>query len=193
MISDKSELRRHYLALRTSLGDTSKQAAELINTLLRLPEWQSADVICSYMPTRDELDVTPLMAAALSSGKGYALPLTLSGAASGEMVFCLVTTPDDLSVGRFGIREPLPHCPRLTCAQLERALCVVPALAFDTDGYRLGYGGGYYDRFLKNFNGISVGLAIDACMSPTPLPRTEFDVAVDILIGERQVIRTNEQ
>ncbi|MBQ9162343.1 MAG: 5-formyltetrahydrofolate cyclo-ligase [Clostridia bacterium] len=192
MISDKSELRRHYLALRTNLGDTSKQAAELTDTLLRLPEWQSADIICSYMPTRGELDVTPLMAAALSANKGYALPLTTSGTADGEMVFCLVTTPDDLSVGRFGICEPRPHCQRLTDAQLERALCVVPALAFDTDGYRLGYGGGYYDRFLKNFKGISVGLALEACLSPTPLPRGEFDVAVDILIRERQVIRTHE-
>ena len=93
---------------------------------------------------------------------------------------------------RFGIPEPDEGCPTLADADLVSALILVPALALDVDGYRLGYGGGYYDRFLQGLSeaGIpvtTVGLAYGVCVTDT-LPREPHDIPVHFIIDERRII-----
>ena len=94
-----------------------------------------------------------------------------------------------LTPARFGIPEPDESCPSLTGDGFTRALILIPALAFDEHGYRLGYGGGYYDRFLSFLREAeipytAVGLTYAVCRA-TALPREAHDIPVHIILDER--------
>ena len=88
---------------------------------------------------------------------------------------------NDLREGMYGIREPDEALP---CSEItENTVCIVPGLAFTPDGGRLGYGGGYYDRFLSDYSGTSIGLCYSELLFDS-LPSEEYDIAVDIIITD---------
>lgn len=92
---------------------------------------------------------------------------------------------DDLEQGSYGVWEPIAdRCPRWDT--FERSLCVVPGLCFGEDGSRLGYGGGYYDRFLSNYSGATVGLVYDGAVRPT-IPHDKLDRPVEWLVTETMI------
>lgn len=207
--TDKAALRTCLRARRDALSDTVRAAtvAAILPRLTSLHEWQTADVICGYTATRGELDLTPIWQAAVAAGKTYALPVTLTGSAEGRMVFRTTPgfCPDALIPGRFGILEPPPEddrfptlcdadglCPP-SLSPLPHILLILPGLGFDDEGYRLGYGGGYYDRLLTALTAADVPVtAVGLCHSSgrVPcLPRESHDRAADILIDERSVTR----
>lgn len=194
-MTDKASLRRHYTALRDSLpaDERSRAEAAIRNRFFSLPAWKNVPLVCGYMSVRGEIDTSPIWERAADMGKTYALPVTVTDAREGEMIFRRLSgfTPRELAPARFGIREPVPTCPALPLQDLDGALILVPGLCFDENGYRLGYGGGYYDRFLEKLAdaGIhvtTVGLTFSVCRAPT-LPRDDFDRAVDIIIDERSM------
>ncbi len=200
-MTDKKQLRRHYAALRDGISDTERTNAEaaIRDHLFTLPAWASATLICGYIPTKSELDLHPVWKRAASEGKDYALPVTVTDAKEGRMIFRRLHgyTPEILRPARFGLLEPLPTCPELTHGnfECENVLMIVPGLAFDDNGYRLGYGGGYYDRYLDALSaqGIriaTVGLAFSVCR-PSALPKAPHDIPVDYVIDERKVIATH--
>ncbi len=191
---DKPSLRRLLSARRDALtdGDRAAIGAVLLARLLALPAWREATVIGGYMSTRGELDLLPVWRAAVAAGKTFALPVTLTGSSEGRMAlratpgFC----PDRLAVGRFGISEPPDHpdFPLLPPEALDGALVLVPGLGFDRAGFRIGYGGGYYDRFLDALTAHgrtvhTVGLCPAVCRVDR-LPRETHDRAVDTVIDE---------
>ncbi len=191
----KPDLRRTFTALRGSLTGEERTAAEtaIRRRLFDLPAWRGATLICGYTSIRSEIAMDPVWERAAAEGKGYALPVTLTGASEGKMVFRRTAgfAPRDLIPARFGVPEPSESCPTLSRPELEGALILVPGLAFDDEGYRLGYGGGYYDRFLADLRTASVhvttvGLAFSCCRAPT-LPHEAFDLPVDCIIDERRV------
>lgn len=191
---DKAALRRHYAALRSAVSPEERLICEhaIFDRLFSLPAWQNAPVVCGYASVRDELDLTPVWEAALRDGKTYALPVTLSGAREGRMIFRAVRTRQDLATARFGLSEPAEHCPTLTPSDLRDALVILPGLAFDEDGYRLGYGGGYYDRFLSHLSdegvrATTVGLTCER-LCATHLPHESHDIPADSIITERRII-----
>ena len=194
-MTDKATLRRHFTRLRNELTPAERKAAEasIYEKLFDLPAWRDAPVICGYISVRGELDTLPILQRAVAEGKTVALPVTVTGATEGRMVFRALRGGDltRLTPARFGIPEPDGFCPALTDRDLTNALMLVPALAFDGEGYRLGYGGGYYDRFLEGLTsaGIpitAVGLTFSVCRAPA-LPREPHDRPVDIIIDERSV------
>ncbi len=206
--TDKAALRAALTARRNALTDADRQVAvqTMLARLTALDEWQAADVVCGYVATRGELDLTPLWQATVAAGKTYALPVTLSGTAEGCMCFRQTPgfCPEALMPGRFGIAEP-PADDRFPVlfatggttasiyAPVARLLLILPGLGFDDGGYRLGYGGGYYDRALSALTEAgtqvtAVGLCPSCCRVPH-LPRESHDRAADILIDERSVTR----
>ncbi len=197
--SEKGALRRHFAALRGGLSPAERARAEasIRDQLFALPAWRDAPLICGYMSTKSELDMLPVWARAAAEGKRYALPVTVTDAKEGRMIFrgAEGLTPDALAPARFGIAEPPDTCPALTTSDFAGALILVPGLAFDDDGYRIGYGGGYYDRFLAALQaeGIAktaVGLVFEACRAPL-LPREPYDIPVDYVIDERRMTVTH--
>jgi 5-formyltetrahydrofolate cyclo-ligase len=103
------------------------------------------------------------------------------------MEFLVIASESDLSPGTFGVAEPDPlRCgPRVPT---EKTFCVVPGLAFDPEGFRLGYGKGYYDRFLAGFPGVSAGICYAGCIR-RKLPHGRYDRAVDFLVTEQYARR----
>lgn len=132
-----------------------------------------------------EVDTRGLLTLALDNGIAAAVPKCTDR--RGEMVFYNIGSLSELSPGACGIDEPDPG--KCSAADLsEGGLCIVPGLAFDRRGCRLGFGGGYYDRFLADFGGMKVGLCFECCLEDA-LPAENFDIRVDAVITEADIYR----
>ena len=102
------------------------------------------------------------------------------------MEFYYINAMNDLKSGFFGVREPdINKCEKIT--DFSDSICIVPAIAYDKSGYRLGYGKGYYDRFLKNNTLISVGVCYNELIEEN-LPRDEYDIPVNYIITQSGLI-----
>jgi len=120
--------------------------------------WKNAETILFYAPVKEELDVWPLLAEAQAEGKRIALPRFSPD--TNSYLACEVPDPgSDLQSGQFGIREPGASCSKLELKRLD--LILVPGIAFDLQGHRLGRGQGFYDRLLGMLHGRTCGVAFD--------------------------------
>ncbi len=178
--AEKAEIRAVYRKKRASLTDTEREIndAELCHRVTETDAYRNAASILLYFPMKNEIDVKPIMEKALLDGKKVAFPKC---GKNGEMNFHYVKSENDLTPGAYGIFEPSADLPIFDLAE-SLAVCIVPGLVFDAEGYRVGYGGGYYDRFLAKFKGVSIAPVRRGFMSNKPLPRDEFDRKCDILI-----------
>ncbi len=192
----KADLRTLYATRRAAVSDDDRLAmtSALWAHLFSLPAWTSAPLIVGYASIRGELDLTPVWQAAIAAGKTYALPCTVTDAREGQMLFRRLSAfdPAALIPGRYGIPEPPADHPILAPADLDGALMLVPGLAFDREGFRIGYGGGYYDRFLAPLRTsevciTTVGAAFSCCQADA-LPHDPHDIPVDIIISERRIL-----
>lgn len=198
-MADKASLRRRYAALRDTIPSTERAVAEsaIRDKLFSLPAWQRAPLVCGYASVRSEISMLPIWEKAASDGKDYALPVTITDARDGRMIFRRLPDfcPESLLSARFGIPEPSEACPSLKPQDLTGALILVPGLAFDDSGFRIGYGGGYYDRFLTELRKAripvtTVGLAFSACRTSI-LPHEPHDIPVDYILDERRITPTH--
>lgn len=181
--TDKSNARAELSHLRASLC-REDYSLTLCENIAKLDEYAKAETLLLYFPTRSEPDLTSLFQMAKNDGKQVALPI--SEKESSTLDFRLIASLGELSAGAYGIREPQDSAPRAELGR--RTLCIVPALAVDRDGYRLGYGKGYYDRFLSTFAGDAI-VAIHSSLVCDRLPRYETDVPVKTIITQTGVLR----
>ncbi|MDR0861448.1 MAG: 5-formyltetrahydrofolate cyclo-ligase [Oscillospiraceae bacterium] len=151
--------------------------------LLAMPEFARADVILFYFSIGREPDTHELIHSAFGMGKTVALPVTMP---DGSMTARIVNDVTSLSIRNLGIPEPDDTRPPLLPEEID--LIVVPAVAFDRRGYRLGRGGGFYDRYLARTSGCSVGLAREGLLRDC-VPVEPHDMAVDCVVTERGVLR----
>lgn len=186
----KKQKRAIYRALRASVSKEDKLALDraICDKICSLASFRFADTVLLYSPIGSEIDLTPVALRALELGKKIAFPIC--DTERRVMTFKYVSTLDDLKTGSYSIPEPDKDAPAF--AGEQNALCIVPALAFDKEGYRLGYGGGYYDKFLKIFKGVSLGVAYDSLIADR-LPRGVYDMPVSIILTERRNIVPNEK
>ncbi len=162
--------------------DRRSYDTEIQSRVLTMREYVRCGLLFAYVSKDTEPDTHALIRAALANGKRVAVPRC--GETDGEMDFFYISCFDELSEGRFGVLEPPDTNEKVT--DFSQGICLVPGLCFDAEGYRLGYGKGYYDRFLERFSGISIGLARSVCVK-WKLPRDEHDKPVDIIVTERYV------
>ena len=182
--ADKKKARLELAKIRADIYDKQKYSDLLCNGIEALKEYKDADVILLYFPTRSEPDISPLADIARRDGKKIAFPISITKDCT--LDFRFISSPDELEIGAYGIREPRADAERATLS--DRTLCIVPALAVDTDGYRLGYGKGYYDRFLSTFEGNAV-VAIHSSLVCERLPRNDTDIPIKTIITETGAIR----
>ena len=182
--ADKKKARLELAKMRADIYDKQKYSELLCNGIEALKEYKDADVILLYFPTRSEPDISPLADIARRDGKKIAFPISVTKDCT--LDFRFISSPDELEIGAYGIREPRADAERATLS--DRTLCIVPALAVDTDGYRLGYGKGYYDRFLSTFEGNAV-VAIHSSLVCERLPRNDTDIPIKTIITETGAIR----
>lgn len=182
--ADKSSLRRGYLTARRSIPALSKEASDaaIRYALCRSDIFREASCVLSYVSFGNEVDTLVLLEGLLAEGRRVAVPRC--DAETHRMRFCVIESLDELAPGAHGILEPPAAAHALTVPEMVRSVCLVPGLVFDGAGYRVGYGGGYYDRFLWFYPGDKVGLARTMMLSSNPLPHDEHDLPVDFLATE---------
>lgn len=180
----KAQLRKRCKAVRKELGEEVRQNASgaICAHLTAWNIFQISEIILTYMPIRDEVDLRSLMMD--FPGKRWLLPRIIPGE-EGRMVFHPYD-PDNLILHPFGMAEPAAHLPQVPPNEIQ--LVLAPGLAFDRPGWRLGYGGGYFDRFLKDFNGISVGIVFQALLLEF-IPHGEYDVPMNWLVTENGLVQ----
>lgn len=149
----------------------------LVEAFLALPKVEQADTVMLFYGVGRELDTTPLLEALLAQGKRVCYPVCLP---ERQMQARAVSGPEQLVPGKFGIPAPGEDCPLVPQREIDAVL--VPCLLCDRQGYRLGYGGGYYDRWLADFQGFTV------CICPEErlvdeLPREAFDMPVCLVLS----------
>ena len=188
-MNEKNELRRTLRARRRAIEPQRKAEldASLVAHTLTTKEFQSARLLLLYAPLSDEPNLLPLADAAWREGKQVAFPISVTE--SHTLDFRTLSSIEELCEGAYGISEPPITAPKATAA--SDTLCIVPALAFDKEGFRLGYGGGYYDRFLSAFQGTAIGLCYRELLQ-NKLPRDRYDRAVTLLITEKGVLLPDE-
>ena len=189
-VARKRELRKHYKAIRHALSAEERSAAEAVicKQLCALPCFTEAETLLAYYPIGDEPNLCPVIEEAFRRHKQVAFPVC--DPETSTMVFRTVPSLSALRVGAHGIPEPSDDCPVLN--NFSGALCIVPALAFDLCGYRIGYGKGYYDRFLEKVAIQTVGATYHALVTES-LPHEPTDRAVSILMTERGILLPNEE
>jgi 5-formyltetrahydrofolate cyclo-ligase len=159
----------------------SAMAAASRQLCARLEEqelWKRAQAILFFAPLAAEPDIWPLVAKALVAGKIAALPRFVPEGSVYEA--CRITDCGrDVQAGEFGIREPAAACARIELNRLD--LVLVPGVAFDLDGRRLGRGKGFYDRLLAPFRGPACGVAFDQQLAPQ-VPVGSHDVRLSYIL-----------
>ena len=181
----KSELRQ---TIRAALEKISPAvfAVESIELRERLQsQMPSARTILFFAPLPDELDVWPLLELSIALGTNCALPFfeaekKIYGA---RAVTKLAT---DIVIGKFGVREPAATCAEIPLDQFD--LILVPGMAFDAQGNRLGRGQGFYDRLLENISGVKVGVCLDLQVVEK-IPAEAHDARVDFIITPSRAFR----
>jgi 5-formyltetrahydrofolate cyclo-ligase len=182
-----STIRRRLLKKRNALSklEIYKKSSVIQNQIINSSEFKSSNVVAAYFATGSEVRTHYLMSAVLKNNKVLALPRTERD----EIVFYRVSAvdfkEDKFRTGRFGIKEP----PQSSKVIENIDLLIVPGLAFDRNGYRLGYGKGYYDRFIANKKRFfSIGLAFEFQLLNDDLPHFDFDQKINAVTTEKRML-----
>lgn len=183
-VAQKRFLRQALLAARAALPAADRRASDraVCNRLSSLPALQSAQKLFAYWPLEEEIDIRPIIQDALVRKIPVGLPVCQRE--TKELLFRCFEKAEDLIAGAYGIPTPPDGAEILTPD--EHTVCIVPALAYDKKHYRIGYGGGYYDRFLADFPGIAVGVCYNASLLDTVFAEAH-DQRVQILVTETDV------
>lgn len=184
----KKKLRQRYRDYRTRLQPQVKSRLDsaILSRVTRLNQYVNTDLLLVYVSTPIEVDTRQLIQAALKDGKRVGVPRCVPD--TRQMEFYEITSMQELSPGTFGVLEPQPD-PAHLLPRDPGGLCIVPALCYDESGYRLGYGKGYYDRFLAGYSGITLGICYADCVRGS-LIHGRFDRPVQLLVTERFIRRT---
>ena len=185
--TEKQRLREERLAARETLSEQERCVLDdcITQKLLASPEYSEAATVLTYVSVSSEVSTRMFIECALRDGKTVAVPRCLPGH---RLEFVAITSLEQLVAAPFNLLEPAKDLPALTESQMNNAICIVPALLVDTKGYRLGYGAGFYDRFLSTYSGKKICLAYQQNLSKTMLPHIEFDDPVDMIITESAVL-----
>lgn len=186
--STKASLRKQ---IRTRLQKLSTARRGAASTLLcaRLREqnvWLAAKFVLFFAPQPDEPDIWPLLNEAIAAEKTVALPVFVPGT-NNYMARQILDPERDLIAGKFGLREPLPACPEVPLNRLD--LVLVPGVAFDARGARLGRGKGFYDRLLADVRGTKCGVAFEEQIVDA-VPVGPLDIRLNCILTPTRWIET---
>lgn len=185
--ADKSSLRSNYLVARRAIPARSRleSDASIRSALEAFPLFSEAPLVLTYVSREAEVGTRSLIESLLAEGRRVAVPRVDLGAH--DMAFHEIRSLDELVPRTMRILEPASDAPVVTTPEMVGSVCLVPGLVFDGAGHRVGYGGGYYDRFLAFYPGDKIGLARTTMLSSNPLPTDGHDVPVDFIATEGAV------
>lgn len=186
----KKKLRAEAREMRRSMSPEKKTLLDrkIKSKLLNLWAVREAEAVLCYVSTEIEVDTREVINTLLKNGKRVAVP-RCEGEKS-DMNFYFINSLDELSPGSFGVDEPEPS-DELRVKVTENTVCIVPAFLFDENGYRLGYGKGYYDRYLSHYHGSTIGICYDDNLKDR-LFHGKYDRHVDMVVTDKRIIDTQD-
>lgn len=188
----KKELRAQCKAVRNDMPPDVKKKRDsgILERITASSAYKQASIILTYVSTDIEVDTSALILRALEDKKRVAVPRCIDG--TRDMDFYFIKDMSDLEKGSFGVMEPVPaRC--VKAYAFETALCIIPGLAFDMAGFRLGYGKGYYDRFLSAHPRlVKMGICYCACTC-NELIHGRYDIGADYLVTEKYLRRISKE
>ena len=189
-MTDKRSLRAELKKRRSEMSTEERTAADRIiaERVSACCMYRSSDALLVYVSSQFEVGTYDIINRAFSDGKRVYAPRCISG--TNKMVFCRISSFEDLECGSWGISEPKQYCEEFSGA--DKALCITPALAYDLSGFRIGFGKGYYDRYLSSFKGSKMGICYDSFIVDNVF-RDSFDVPVDMIITEKREIIIDDE
>ncbi len=190
MLEDKKAIRKRVLAARDKLTEDERRQLSLRirKRFFALPKVRAARRLMLFLAFGSEVDTWLFLDQALAMGKEVAAPVALPK--TKELVLYPIGSRDEAQPGHWGIYEPRREGEPILPESIE--IVAVPGVVFDYKGYRIGYGGGYYDRFLagKAAGAWKVGLCFDLQLLEE-VPRADHDVPVDAVVTETKTIFVN--
>ena len=180
----KKEIRRAVKERRQALTKKKEleDSRQILAYVVSLPEYEAASCVYCYVDYNHEVQTWPIMEQAIKDGKRVAVP-RVDGTA---MDFYYIASREDLEAGYFGIMEPKHGLPM---AKERDALFLMPGVAFDRAHHRVGYGGGFYDRYLERMPELkTVALAYE-CQMFDEVPFEAFDIRPSVLVTEAGISR----
>ncbi|MEG1410713.1 MAG: 5-formyltetrahydrofolate cyclo-ligase [Terrisporobacter sp.] len=186
----KNDFRKKIIELRKNKSPNfiNEASKEIINTLLTLKNFEKASTIMIYLDFNNEVQTSHLANILISLGKKVLIPITVQS--TKVLIPSEIKNLElELQLGTYGIREPKEQFIRVTPIDSIDIL-IVPAVAFDINKYRLGYGGGFYDRFIEKLrkDSITIGLAFEFQIFDS-IPRESHDAKLNYVITEKRIIK----
>lgn len=197
-MATKSEIRRDIKAFK---HDTDSMmidfAGEVIGyKILALDEYKKADIIFIYADYNKEVKTETIIKDALKNGKKVALPrvykhdIAIDSNSGKYMKFHYIESMDDLEKGYSGIREPKEDLKVADSDTADNALMIMPMVAFDGDRNRVGYGGGFYDKYLESHSfSCKIGIAYEEQKVEAIDDKDEHDIRPDVIVTEKNIYR----
>ena len=182
---DKQAWRKHFKDQRAAIPEQQRVQIDKAITarLVALPEFVACDLLLAYLSFGVEIETRDIIRTAWEAGKTVALPRCVPGTRS--MKWYQIESFEGLVKSSLGVEEPAEDpTNEIAPSAFELALCLVPGLSFDAQGFRMGYGGGFYDTFLKGFTGTSVGLCRRAQLCEKIPALEPHDLPVNFVITE---------
>ena len=188
----KDDIREEYKQRRVEMPieERHRRDEAICHVAEGLVSFRYAEYVLLYAATEGEIDVNAIAELALEKGKKVCFPRC--DKKTHTMTYHRVNSLDELAVDSYGILEPAEDAPVYEPDKdTGAAVCFVPGLVYDKAGYRLGYGKGFYDRYLSAFSGCTIGVVYSDYILPV-VPRGRVDVSVDILLTEKGVKITKQ-
>ena len=191
----KNNLRQRMRNFRDSLSSDIKLEKDnnVINNVLKLNAYKNAKIVLCYMSTPKEIETKDLIKKAWKDGKKVALPKCINNpikdkndfkekALANQLEFYFIKSFTDLKKQSFGLMEPdIDTCEKVV--NFDESICIIPAFCFDSFGYRVGYGGGYYDRFLQKYIGAKIGVVYKECVLKK-LKHGRYDIPTNYVVTD---------
>ena len=180
---NKELLRKKYLLLRKKIINKELKDKEIYFKTLKDSSFINSNIVGIYVSTKEEVDTLNIIKYALISGKTVAVPVILKGY---NMEFYRIFSLDDLdNTNSFGIKEPRN---RILVDNIE--LLLIPGICFDTYNNRIGYGKGYYDKYLERYPNITkIALAYQEQITKDKIDSSEYDISMDKIITDKMIIK----
>ncbi len=188
----KKEIRRLLIKQRNSLKahERKEKDGRILEILTGTEEYKESGIVLLYASYNGEADTMGIMERCIKDGKRIACPVSSIRENVPSIDFYYINKPEELIEGYMGIMEPDPSgSVRVTCEEIERSLLVLPMTGYDRKRNRLGYGKGFYDRFLASNRVRHTAALAYTCQEADELPADVYDVKPEMIITENGIIR----
>lgn len=186
MNSMKNEIRKNILQARKKLSEEEREvfSRTISSKVTALFQYQNAEWIFCFIDAKGEIQTKYIIEDAWNQGKKVAVPRVCGK----EMLFYKITSYDELEPGVFGLLEPKTTCPVVEPTNDAKTIVIMPGVAFGKTGNRIGYGGGYYDKYFARYPNVYKIAPVFSCQIISDVPHEEHDIKADFIVTEKESI-----